>query len=447
MADYDYLVIGGGSGGVATARRAAEYGARVLLIEAGRLGGTCVNVGCVPKKVMWYAAGIAHALEDAAGYGFDIHGHAFDWSRIKRDRDAYIERLNGIYATLLDKAGVTLVRGFARFVDAHTVEVDGRRYSADHIVIATGGQPVIPELPGAELGITSDGFFELERRPQRVVIVGSGYIAVELAGLFRALGSDVIMLLRKQHLLRSFDAMLREELMEQMQDDGIELMTRTQVQSVEKRDDGRLCIRCDSGDLEIRADALLWAVGRRANTDRLNLAAAGIEADDNGVIAVDEWQNTSAPGIYAIGDIIGHHELTPVAIAAGRKLAARLFDDQSDSRLDYTDIPTVIFSHPPIGTIGLTEDQAREQYGEVKTYTTRFTALYHALTEHKPKTAMKLICAGPQEQVVGCHIIGMGADEMLQGFAVAIRMGATKRDFDNTVAIHPTSAEELVTLR
>lgn len=447
MADYDYLVIGGGSGGVATARRAAEYGARVLLIESGRLGGTCVNVGCVPKKVMWYAAGIAHALEDAADYGFSVHGHDFDWNRIRRGRDAYIERLNGIYATLLDKAGVTLVRGFARFVDASTVEVDGRHYSAEHIVIATGGQPVIPELPGAELGMTSDGFFELERQPKRVVIVGSGYIAVELAGLFRALGSDVIMLLRKQHLLRSFDAMLREELMEQMQDDGIELMTRTQVQSVEKSDDGRLCIRCDSGDLEIRADALLWAVGRRANTDRLNLAAAGIEADDNGVIAVDEWQNTSAPGIYAIGDIIGHHELTPVAIAAGRKLAARLFDDQSDSRLDYTDIPTVIFSHPPIGTIGLTEDQAREQYGEVKTYTTRFTALYHALTEHKPKTAMKLICTGPEEQVVGCHIIGMGADEMLQGFAVAIRMGATKRDFDNTVAIHPTSAEELVTLR
>ncbi len=446
MADYDYLVIGGGSGGVATARRAAEYGARVLLIEAGRLGGTCVNVGCVPKKVMWYAANMAHMLEDAAGYGYTVHGHDFDWNRLKRDRDAYIERLNGIYATMLDQAGVTLVRGFARFVDHRTVEVDGQQYAAKHIVIATGGRPIVPDLPGAELGITSDGFFELEQQPRRVVVVGAGYVAVELAGVFRGLGSEVTLAVRRDQAVRSFDAMLREELMTHLRDNGIRILTGTQVEHLSRQDDGSLRIAC-TGNQTLVADALLWAVGRRANTDDLNLAAAGVATDEHGVIPVDAWQNTNTAGVYAIGDLIGHHELTPVAIAAGRKLAARLFNNEPDSKLDYADIPTVIFSHPPIGIVGLTEEQAREGHADTRIYTTRFTSLYHALTEHKPKTAMKLICAGPEEKVVGCHIIGEGADEMLQGFAVAIRMGATKRDFDNTVAIHPTSAEELVTLR
>ena len=446
--DYDYLVIGGGSGGVASARRAAEYGARVLLIEADRLGGTCVNVGCVPKKVMWYAAGIAHALEDAAGYGFTVDGHAFDWATLKERRDAYIARLNGIYAGMLDKAGVTVVRGFARFVDAHTVDVDGRRYSAAHITIATGGQPVVPELPGAELGLTSDGFFALQHQPRRVVVVGSGYIAVELAGLFNALGSAVTLLVRGAQVLRPFDSMIRDELAAQMQDAGVALRFDTRVQALERGADGSLRVRCEGAHAgELEADALVWAIGRRANTARLDLAAAGLAAEADGTLRSDAFENTAVPGIYAIGDITGRAELTPVAIAAGRKLAARLFQGKTDSRFDYALIPTVVFSHPPIGTVGLSEHEARARHDDVRIYSARFTPMYHALTEHKPKTAMKLVCAGPDERIVGCHIIGGGADEMLQGFAVAIRMGATKADFDDTLAIHPTSAEELVTLR
>ncbi|WP_068635315.1 glutathione-disulfide reductase [Thauera butanivorans] len=446
MKQYDYIAIGGGSGGVASARRAAEYGARVLLVEAARLGGTCVNVGCVPKKVMWYASNIAQTLRDASGYGFDAPARRFDWNTLKARRDAYIARLNGIYANMLDTAGVDVVEGFARFVDAHTIEVDGQRYSAPHIVIATGGRPAVPDIAGAELGIDSDGFFALDRQPRRVAVVGAGYIAVELAGVFNGLGTQVDMLVRGPHLLRPFDAMLRDELAEQMQASGVRLNFGVQPEAVSRQADGSLRIACGDGKV-FEADALVWATGRRPNTDRLNLAAAGLAADDKGVIHTDAFQNTTAPGIYAIGDITGQAELTPVAIAAGRKLAARLFLNQPDSRLDYDCIPTVIFSHPPIGTVGLTEDEARKRFAEVKVYTTRFTAMYHALTEHRPRTAMKLVCEGADERIVGLHAIGDGADEMLQGFAVAVRMGARKADFDRTIAIHPTSAEELVTLR
>ena len=445
---YDYIALGGGSGGVATARRAAEYGAKALVIESNRLGGTCVNVGCVPKKIMWYGASIAHTLDDAQGYGFTIGNWRFDWNKLKQDRDAYISRLNDVYARLLENSGVDLVRGYGRFVDQCTLEVNGEHFTADHIVIATGGQPVLPSTPGAELGISSDGFFELEHCPKRVTMVGSGYIAVELAGMFKALGAEVTMLLRKHHLLRPFDSMLREELMEQMQDNGVNILTNTQVQSLERLPDDSLAVQCDQGNTVLHTDVLLWAIGREPNTAGLNLAAAGVETNADGIIPVDAFQNTNIPGIYAIGDTTGQAELTPVAIAAGRRLAARLFLNQADSKLDYDNIPTVVFSHPPIGTVGLTEDAAREQYGSaVKVYQTRFTAMYHGFTPHKPKTAMKLVCVGRVERIVGCHIIGQGADEMLQGFAVAIKMGATKRDFDNTVAIHPTSAEELVTLR
>jgi len=451
MKTFDYLVIGGGSGGVATARRAAEYGARVALIEAGRLGGTCVNVGCVPKKVMWYAATLAHALEDAAGYGFTLAGHDFDWPTLKQRRDAYVQRLNGIYDGMLEKAGVEVIRGFGRFVDKNTVEVDGERYSAPHIVIATGGRPVVPETPGAELGITSDGFFDLEQLPRRVAVVGSGYIAVELAGVLRALGSEVDLLVRGEVLLRPFDALLREELATHMQDAGIQLCFRHQVRGLTRQQDGSIRIDCEDGDgkaVQRVADTVIWAIGREAATDGINLAAAGLTAGKHGVLETDEYQNTTVPGIYAIGDIVGKAELTPVAIGAGRKLAARLFRDQPDSKQNYDLIPTVVFTHPPIGTVGLSEDAARERHGEaVKVYSARFTGMYNALTEHKPRTAMKLVCVGEEEKVVGCHIIGTGADEMLQGFAVAIGMGATKADFDATVAIHPTAAEELVTLR
>jgi glutathione reductase (NADPH) len=446
MESFDYVVIGGGSGGIATARRAAEYGAKVAVVEAARLGGTCVNVGCVPKKVMWYAADLAHRLNDAAGYGFTIDATRHDWAALKAGRDAYITRLNGIYANMLDNSGVTLVRGFARFVDARTVEVDGRRLSAPHITIATGGQPVFPDIPGAELGISSDGFFELEHLPRRVVVSGSGYIAVELAGMLRALGSEVTLLVRGERVLRSFDAMLGDELAVHMADDGIDVRLHSLPRSVVRASDGTLTVDCgEAGSVE--ADCVLWAIGRRANTARLGLGAAGVRVNEDGSIPVDAWQDTNVEGVHAIGDIAGGVELTPVAIAAGRKLAARLFNAQTDAKLDYSNIPSAVFSHPPIGSVGLSEAAARAQHADVKIYAARFTPMYHAMTEHKPKTAMKLVCAGPHERVVGVHIIGENADEMLQGFAVAVKMGATKRDFDETVAIHPTSAEELVTLR
>nr|MBL8456924.1 glutathione-disulfide reductase [Zoogloeaceae bacterium] len=446
MADFDYVVVGGGSGGVATARRAAEYGAKVALIEAARLGGTCVNVGCVPKKVMWYAANLAHSIEDAGGYGFDVEARGFDWARLKAGRDAYVERLNGVYAGLLERSGVTVVRGWARFTAPGVVAVGDVEYRAPHIVIATGGEAEIPDLPGAGLGIDSDGFFGLARQPRRVAVVGSGYIAVELAGVFNSLGSEVTMLVRGKQLLRRFDALLSDGLMAQMRDDGVTIATDTRVESLTRRDDGTLEIRCDGGAV-YSVDTLIWAIGRRPKTADIGLDRAGVATDGDGRIPVDPFQNTNVEGVYAIGDITGQPELTPVAIAAGRKLAARLFDGRPDSRLEFGHVPTVVFSHPPIGTMGLSEDEARAGHDEVRVYTTRFNSMYYALTAHKRPTAMKLVCVGADEKVVGCHIIGDGADEMLQGFAVAIEMGATKRDFDRTVAIHPTSAEELVTLR
>ncbi len=445
---YDLIAIGGGSGGLSTAERAASYGARCAVIETGRLGGVCVNVGCVPKKVMWYAAHLAHALDDAPGYGFKLDYFDFDWQKLKVARNAFIRQLNEHYLGYLCGAGVELIRGFARWVDARTLEVNGEYYSADHIVIATGSRPQIPELPGAEFGVTSDDFFELNDCPPRVAIVGSGYIAVELAGMFHTLGAEVTLLVRKDQVLRSFDAMLREQLMARLREDGITVLTQTQVRAVARRVSGSLSLHCDGQANVLNVDTLLWAIGRDPNTDALNLPAAGVVMNPNGSIPTDPFQNTNIPGIYAIGDVTERFHLTPVAIAAGRRLADRLFGGQTDRRLLYENIPTVVFSHPPIGAVGLTEEEARRTYGgAVKIYQTQFRPLYHAFTTRPIQTAMKLVCVGPEEKIIGCHLIGEGADEMLQGFAVAIRMGATKRDFDDTVAIHPTSAEELVTMR
>ncbi len=445
---YDLIAIGGGSGGLSVAERAARYGARCAVVERGRLGGTCVNVGCVPKKVMWFAASIAHTLHDAPHYGFSIGDSGFDWAKLKAARDAYVHGINDWYHTYLADSNIDEIVGSARFVDAHTLEVAGKRYTADHIVIAPGGAPSVPDTPGAELGITSDGFFELEDLPRRVAVVGSGYIAVELAGMLNALGADVTMLLRREHLLREFDAMLRENLMEEMLGDGIDILARTQVREVCRADDGTLTIECENGQRLEGFDELIWAIGRYPLSGDLDLEQAGVEVDANGYIPTDKFQNTNVPGVYAIGDVTGRAQLTPVAIAAGRRLGDRLFGGMSDRYLPYENIATVVFSHPPIGTVGLTESVARDQHGDaVKVYQTRFTAMYNALTERKQKTAMKLVTVGAQERVVGCHVIGPGADEMMQGFAVAIRMGATKQDLDDTIAIHPTSAEELVTMR
>ena len=419
------------------------------MVEHGRLGGTCVNVGCVPKKLMWYAASLGHTVDEYAGYGFDVSREGFRWPALKRARDAYVERLNGIYARRLDTEGIVRYRDTARFVGARTVAVGDTRLSADHVVIATGGLPIVPPTPGAELGITSDGFFELEERPGRVVVAGSGYIAVELAGVLRALGSEVAMVLRRDRVLRAFDEMLGTELMLALDADGIEIRTEAELTLIE-RDDSRntLTVGISDGTSIDGVDSVLWAIGRRPNVAPLDLAATGVDTSKGGAIVTGEFQETSIGGIYAIGDVTGRAALTPVAIAAGRRLADRLFGGQTDRRLSYDCIPSVIFTHPPIGTVGATEAQARSAHGDaVKVYRTRFNSMYYAFSDHPRATAMKLVTLGDDERVIGCHVIGEGADEMMQGFAVAVRMGARKCDFDDTVAIHPTSAEELVTMR
>ncbi len=444
---FDLICIGGGSGGLACAQRAAEYGARTAVIEFQRLGGTCVNVGCVPKKVMWNASGVALSLHDANDYGFDVKVGESDWAQLKRKRDAYVLRLNGIYERNLAAKGVAYVRGAARFVDAHTVEVNGQRLSARHLVIATGGKASLPDIPGAHYGISSDGFFDLETRPRRVAVVGSGYIACELAASFRELGSDVDQFIRKDRLLSNFDAMLSKSLMREVRALGMNVHERVIVAAV-REDAGKKTLVAEDGREFAGFDCVLWAIGRAANVAGLDLHRSGVALDDLGYVVTDAFQNTNVAGVYAIGDVTGRAALTPVAIAAGRRLSDRLFGGKPDRRLDYGMIPTVIFTHPPIGTVGASEAEARAAHGDaVKVYVADFTPMYHAMTSRKTHTDMKLVCVGPEQRIVGCHILGSGADEMLQGFAVAIRMGATKADFDDTVAIHPTSAEELVTMR
>lgn len=447
METYDYLVIGAGSGGLASARRAARHGAKVALVAGGPLGGTCVNAGCVPKKIMWNAAECAEWLADAADYGFVVEAPRFDWLKLKQARDAYIERLNAIYARNVQLDGIELVAGRGRFVAANAVEVGERRLDAKAVLIATGGRPSVPAVPGAELGFTSDQFFELTARPESVAVVGGGYIAVELAGVLAALGSDVTLLLRGERLLNGFDEMLSATLASEMSASGINLIAAQQLLSVTREVNGTLTLAAGHGKRHSGFDALLWATGRVPNTAGLGLETAGVELGLNGEVCVDAFQNTNVAGVHAVGDVTGKLQLTPVAIAAGRRLADRLFGGAPDAHLDYENVPSVVFSHPPIGSVGLTEVEAREQYGdEVKVYTTRFTNMRFGVTSRKPKTAMKLVCVGPTEKVVGLHTIGAGSDELLQGFAVAIKLGATKADFDRTVAIHPTAAEELVTL-
>lgn len=445
---WDLITIGGGSGGLAAAQRAAEHGARVVLIEQGRLGGTCVNVGCVPKKVMWNAATLAHALDDAREYGFAVgEGIAHDWAALKERRDAYVQRLNDAYAAGLYRRGVTLVRGTARFIGPRTVEVAGGCLEGKRMVIATGGFPSVPDLPGAEHGITSDGFFELDACPRRAAVVGSGYIAAELAGMLAALGCAVTLFARYDSLLRRFDAMLQLSAVEALEAEGVDMRWRSIPESLERRPGG-LHLRTRDGTDHGPFDTLIWAIGRTPATGGLGLAAAGLECDAGGFIGTDRFQETVVPGVFALGDVTGREPLTPVAIAAGRRLSDRLFGGMEGRHLDYANVPSVVFTHPPLGTCGLTEQEARHRHGEaVRVYRSEFVPLFHGVTTRKPKTRMKLVTVGPEEKVVGCHLCGPFADEILQGFAVAIRMGATKRDLDDTVAIHPTVAEELVTMR
>ncbi|MGT2866502.1 glutathione-disulfide reductase [Streptococcus fryi] len=449
MKTYDYIVIGGGSGGIASANRAAMHGAKVLLIEGSDIGGTCVNVGCVPKKVMWNGAQIAEALNHyAADYGFDVSVNTFDFQTLKANRQAYIDRIHTSYLNGLKNNGVELLNAYAKFVNANTVEAAGERYTAPHILIATGGHAIIPNIPGAEHGITSNGFFDLDELPKRVAVVGGGYIGVELSGIFHALGSETHLFFRGKRPLKNFDSYVVDGLMEIMAQDGPTAHPMSIPEKVVKNEDGSLTLYLENGTSQT-VDCIVWAIGRRPNVANINLKAAGVELTEKGYIVSNAFEETNVLGIYALGDVTGKKELTPVAVAAGRRLSERLFNNKPEEKLDYETIPTVMFSHPALGTVGLTEDQAKQAYGDdaVKVYTSTFTSMYTAVTSHRQACKMKLVVQGPDEKVVGLHGIGYGVDEMIQGFAVAIKMGATKADFDNTVAIHPTGSEEFVTMR
>ncbi|SCU91896.1 LAMI_0E07800g1_1 [Lachancea mirantina] len=461
---YDFLVIGGGSGGVACSRRAASYGAKTLLIEGQEMGGTCVNVGCVPKKVMWYASDLATRVSQAHEYGLyqdlpvDQKHLTFNWNQFKTKRDAYIKRLNAIYERNLTKEKVDYIYGWARFNEDGNVEVtkhdkSKETYTADHILIATGGTPVMPKkIPGYELGIDSDGFFKLEEQPKKVVVVGAGYIGVELAGVFHGLGTETHLVIRGETLLRKFDTSIQTTITDHYVNEGINIHKVSQIEKVEESDGktGKKTITLNTGEQITDVDSLIWTIGRKSLTG-IGLEHVGVKLNQLGQVIVDEYQNTNVKNIYSLGDVVGNVELTPVAIATGRKLANRLFGPEkfANQKQDFENVPSVVFSHPEAGTIGLTEQEAIEKYGEanLKIYNSKFTAMYYAMLEHKSPTRYKLICAGPEEKVVGLHIVGDSSAEILQGFGVAIKMGATKADFDSCVAIHPTSAEELVTLR
>lgn len=448
MKRYDLICLGGGSGGIATAVRAAQYGKKVAVIEEKHLGGTCVNVGCVPKKVMWNASHISELITKSKDYGFTINDISFSWDKLKKKRDAYIERLRALYDKRLKGLGIDHYRVHGSFIDSKTIQVGGEHITAPKIVIATGGQPIIPSIPGSEHGIDSDGFFELEALPKKVLVVGAGYIAVELAGVLAKLGSQTHLAVRYDKPLRHFDTLVSDTLAEVIDNGPIHLHHNTKLKAINKGPGDILSINFEDGMSLNDVDCVIFAIGRKPMTYDIGLENTGLATDERGLFKTDAFQETAVPGLYAIGDVMGQHHLTPVAIAAGRRLADKLFDGKHDRHLVYENIPTVIFSHPPIGTVGLTEALAREQYGDaIKVYETRFNPMLDALSDEKTPTAMKLVVKGVDEKIIGVHMIGYGVDEMLQGFAVAVNMGATKRDFDDTVAIHPTSSEELVTMK
>ena len=398
---------------------------------------------------MWYSAQIADAIKKyGPDYGFDTELKSFEWKKLINNRQDYIKRIRASYDSVLSKNNIDVIHGFAKFIDKKTIEVNGEKITADHILIATGTQASLPDIEGVEFGIDSNGFFELQDLPKRTAIIGSGYIAVELAGVLNSLGSNVQLFIRKNQPLRNLDSFLGQTLIEHMRSENIQVYTHTQIKKVSKLEDNSIVLYLEDGNKHI-VDCLIWAVGRKPNTQPLDLNLTNIQLNDQGFIQVDSFQNTTETGVYAIGDITGKVELTPVAVAAGRRLSERLFNNKPNEHLDYNNVPTVVFSHPPIGTVGLTEEKAIEQFGKdnVKVYSSSFTSMYTAVTEHKQLTKMKLICVGAEEKILGIHGIGYGMDEILQGFAVALKMGATKQDFDNTIAIHPTSSEEFVTMR
>ncbi len=448
MREYDIIAIGGGSGGIATMNRAGEHGAKAAVIEEKKLGGTCVNVGCVPKKIMWYGAQIAESFHHyGPDYGFTSSNVQFDFAKLRQNREAYIDRARSSYDGSFKRNGVDLIEGRAHFVDSHTVSVNGELIRAKHIVIATGARPSIPTIPGAELGGSSDDVFAWEQLPESVAILGAGYIAVELAGVLHTLGVQTDLFVRRDRPLRGFDSYIVEGLVNEMEKTGLPLHTHKVPVKLEETEQG-ITIHFEDGSSHT-ASQVIWATGRRPNVDGLELENAGVTLNERGFIQVDEYQNTVVDGIYALGDVTGEKELTPVAIKAGRTLSERLFNGKTSAKMDYTTIPTVVFSHPAIGTVGLTEDQAIKEYGQdnIKVYKSSFASMYSAVTSHRQESRFKLITAGADEKVVGLHGLGYGVDEMIQGFAVAIKMGATKADFDATVAIHPTASEEFVTMR
>ncbi|SDT09494.1 NADPH-glutathione reductase [Pseudomonas sp. Z003-0.4C(8344-21)] len=444
--DFDLYVIGAGSGGVRAARFAAGFGAKVAVAESRYLGGTCVNVGCVPKKLLVYGAHFAEDFEQASGFGWSLGEANFDWATLIANKDREINRLNGIYRNLLVNSGVTLHEAHAKIVGPHEVEVKGERFTAKNILIATGGWPQIPEIPGSEHAIGSNEAFFLKELPKRVLVVGGGYIAVEFAGIFHGLGANTTLLYRGDLFLRGFDGAVRKHLHEELSKRGMDLQFNADIARIDKQADGSLKATLKDGRV-LEADCVFYATGRRPMLDNLGLENTGVQLDDKGFIKVDDEYQTTEPSILALGDVIGRVQLTPVALAEGMAVARRLFKPEHYRPVDYKMIPTAVFSLPNIGTVGLTEEQAREAGHEVVIFESRFRPMKLTLTECQEKTLMKLVVDGKTDKVLGCHMVGPDAGEIVQGLAIALKAGATKRDFDDTIGVHPTASEEFVTMR
>ncbi|WP_332674799.1 glutathione-disulfide reductase [Aromatoleum sp.] len=449
MTDFDVqlFVIGAGSGGVRAARVAAGLGARVAIAEERRLGGTCVSRGCIPKKLLAYAAHYREDFEDAAGFGWSVAQPTFSWERLVGNKNREIDRLNGVYRELLEGARVDILQGGAKLADAHTVSVDGRMVTAEHVLVATGGRPFKPDLPGIEHAITSDEAFELRELPRHILLIGGGYIAVEFAGIFNGLGADVTLAYRGEQILRGFDDDIRRHLNAEMRKMGVAILLETDLAGIVRRDDGALDVEWSRGSGRPDVfDTVMFATGRKPNTEGLGLAELGVKLDDDGGIVVDDWQQTNVPGIHAVGDVTNRIALTPVAIREGFAVAATLFGGRR-TRVDYDNLPSAVFSQPPIATVGLTEAQALKRFDEVDIYRSDFRPLRHTLSGRDGRSLVKLVVETASQRVVGAHMAGADAPEIIQGIAIAVKMGAKKSDVDATIGIHPTAAEEFVTLR
>lgn len=438
---YDIIAIGGGSGGLSAIKRANKYGKKCAIIEMQEIGGTCVNLGCVPKKVMWYAANTFATIKEAKGFGFKINNYSFSWDILKKARDEYIKNINNWYYQNLESTGINYIKGFAKLINKNTITVNKKEVTADNIVIATGSKPFIPNIDGSEFTITSDGFFDLEELPKNVAIIGGGFIAVELAGVMQNLGSSVSIIIRSEKLLNNFDSIIKEQIIKEYKKQKINIITNKNIKKIDNK--GSIYFQ----DSTLTGfDTIIWATGRIPMSSNIGLEKLGVKTNNKGFIVTDNQQNTNIKGIYAVGDITGKATLTPVAIAQGEKLSDRLFKKLDPSPVDYNKIPSVVFSHPAIATIGFSEEKAKAKFNNIKVYNSNFIPMSDALIENKSQTSIKLICTGENEKIIGCHIIGKYADEIMQGFAVAIQIGVTKKQLDETIAIHPTSSEELVSM-